>query len=126
MRNLPDYKEINIKLEGKNLDKELAYRRHIKELRRSQRITIRQRAKELGIDATEVLAWEDGYSCCPHEEYEDMLGGVPMPKLIFKQCKKCGKVDENSMEKVSETNLEKTYEIMQRIMVKGKEDLDKK
>jgi hypothetical protein len=115
-----------MKLYGKELDDELAKRRQTREERRKQRLTAREWASKNGTRAINVLEWESGYDICPHEEYEDMLIGVPMPKFIFKQCKKCGKVEEDSMEKVSETNLEKTYEIMQRIMAKGKEDLDRK
>ena len=115
-----------MKLYGKELDAELAKRKQEQEDRRSQRISIREAAKIKNLRPSEYLAWAYGYDICPHEKYEDMLGGVPMPKLIFKQCKKCGKVDEKSMEKVTDKNLKKTYKIMQKIMSKGKEDLSKK
>ena len=115
-----------MKLHGKELDAELAKRKQEQEDRRSQRISIREAAKIKNLRPSEYLDWEQGHNICPHEKYEDMLGGVPIPKLIFKKCKKCGKIDEKSMEKVTDKNLKKTYKIMQKIMSNGKEDFCKK
>lgn len=114
-----------MKLHGKELDDELAKRKQEQDDRRARRISIREAAKIKNLSPSEYLAWEYGYDICPHEKYEDMLGGVPIPKFIFKRCKKCGKVDEKSMEKVTD-KIEKAHKIMQKIMSKGKEDLSKK
>lgn len=108
-----------MKLYGKELDAELAKRKQEQEVRRSKRISIRDAAKIKNLRPSEYLAWIYGYDICPHEKYEDMLGGVPIPKFIFKRCKKCGKIDEKSMEKVTD-KIEKAYKIMQKIMSKEK------
>jgi len=119
-----------MKLYGKELDDELAKRHQAREERRSQRLTIRNAAKLRGINAVDLLAWERGEDLCPHEEYEDQVGGFPIPKIIFKVCKKCGKIDENASEKVVENNLERAYQVFKRnaseFVKKEKEDLEKK
>ena len=105
-----------MKLHGKALDIELAKRKSARDERRDQRLTLRDAAKQRNIKVTELLAYESGQDVCPHEKWEDMLGGVPIPKLIFRRCKKCGKIDKKSVEKVTDKNLKKTYKIFQKIM----------
>ena len=107
-----------MKLYGKELDDELAKRKQAKEERLAQRLTIHKAAKAKGIKPTELLAYEGGHDCCPHLEYEDMTGGFPFPKVIFKRCKKCGKVNENTMEKLSDDNMERAYKVYERIYKK--------
>lgn len=129
-KRLPDYVDTSRKLSGKKLDEELKYRRKIKDQRISKRIGIREMAKTLGICPTKVLSWEYGYDCCDHKEYKDQVGGFPIPKLLFKVCKRCGMVKENTAEKVGENNLERAYKVckesMEKIVKKEKEELEKK
>lgn len=108
-----------MKLYGKKLDVELAKRKHARENRRNQGLTLRNAAKQQNIDILELMEYEYGYFCCPHKKWEYMLAGIPIPKFIFKRCIKCGKVDEKSMEEVYEKNLEKVYKIFKRIMDKN-------
>lgn len=101
------------KLYGKELEKELAARNEAKEKRRLNRITLREAAKanDMGLTTNEYIAWESGQDVCPHEEYEDMSAGVPIPKMIFKMCKKCHEVQEGSLEKVTEEHAERLHNI---------------
>ena len=108
-----------MKLYGKELDKELAFRRQSKEARRGQRLTIHEAAKKRDMKPSELLAYEAGYDVCPHEKWEDSLGGIPA-KFIFKQCKKCHKVDENSMSKIKEDNIDRAWRTLRRIAKKLK------
>ena len=109
------------KLHGKDLDNQLAIRAKAKEDRRKKKMTIREAAKANNMKASEYLEWEYGYDICPHKKWEDNLGGFPFPKVIFKQCKKCGMVNEKSMEKVMEKNLKRTYRTFKRIVKKRTE-----
>jgi hypothetical protein len=104
-----------MKLYGKELDDELAKRKQSRQERIGNRITIHKAAKLKGIKPTELLAYEGGHDVCPHLEYEDMTAGFPFPKVIFKRCKKCGEVDENTTEKLSEDNMERAYEVYKKI-----------
>ena len=109
-----------MKLYGKELDDEIAKRKLVREERLNKRLTLRNAAKERNISASELVAYESGHDICDHEEWEDQAGGFPMPKLIFKVCKKCGKVDETTTEKVSDANMERVYEIYKRLYPKEK------
>lgn len=107
-----------MKLYGKELDDELARREKSRQDRIAQRVTLREAAKKYGISCTEILAYEAGHDVCPHEEWEDNAGGFPIPKILFKQCKKCGKIDSDSTEKVDESNFNRVYEIYRRLYPK--------
>lgn len=109
-----------MKLYGKKLNAELAKRKKSKEERRAQGLSIRIAAKQRGISVTELLAFEYGYDCCPHKEWKDQVVGFPMPKLIFKACKKCGKPDEATMEKVADKNMDRVYSVYKKIYGKNK------
>jgi len=111
-----------MKLYGKDLDRELAKRKESKEERRKQRLTVHKAAKLKGVKPTDILAYEYGYDVCPHEEYRDEVAGFPMPKLIFKVCKKCGKVDETTIERVSEENEERVFKVIQEVAKKFQKD----
>ena len=102
-------------LYGKELDAELEKRKAEKEERRKQRITLRNAARQKGVDVSELLAYENGYDVCPHEEWKDSVGGFPIPKLIFKTCKKCGKINEKIVEKVNDSNLKRVYNVYKEI-----------
>ncbi len=118
-----------MKLYGKELDDELAKREQARQERTAQRLTLRKAAKVKGVKATDIVAYEGGWDICPHLEYEDMTAGFPFPKVIFKRCKKCGKVDENTMEKLSDDNMNRAYEVYKKIYPeksKENEDLEKK
>ncbi len=56
-----------MKLYGKELDDELAKRRQSQDERRNQRISIREAAKQRGLNASELLAYEYGYDVCTHD-----------------------------------------------------------
>jgi len=111
-----------VKLYGKELDDELARRRQARDERIGNRISFRDAAKAKGIKPSEFLALEYGYDVCPHEEWKDSVGGFPVPLLIFKVCKKCGKVDENTAEKVNDTNMERVYNVYREIYPDKPED----
>jgi len=115
MKRLPDYVASTVKLSGKELDDEIVYRRSVKEQRIAQRIGTHKKAKELGIKPTEVLAYEYGYDICPHDSYKKHLLGFPVPKAIFEQCEKCGIPKENSLEKITDKNIEESYRIFKEI-----------
>lgn len=121
MRELPDYVASTIKLSGKKLDKELKYRKTVKENRITQRKGFRQIAKELGIKPTEVLAYEYGYDCCGHSKTKKNILGFPLPKAIYEHCVKCGMPIEGSLEKVNDENIKETYRIFKKIMGKSKQ-----
>ena len=50
---------------------------------------IRQAAKDRGILASELVAWEHGQDICPHEKFEKVIGGVHKPFLVLEVCVKC-------------------------------------
>lgn len=104
-----------MKLNGKVLDAELAIRKQAKEERRNKRLTLREAAKQKGISVTDMIAYENGQDVCPHKKWEDQAVGFPLPKLIFKVCKKCGKINEATTEKVCDKNLKRVYNIYKRI-----------
>ena len=81
-----------MKLYGKELDKELAKRKQIKEQRRDNKITLREaaRSNSLGLTPSEYLEFENGSDVCSHEEYEKSIGGIHPPFLLMEICKKCG------------------------------------
>jgi len=98
------------KLYGKELDDELAKRKQFKEERIEKRITLRQAANtHPNMKPSEYIEWEAGHDICPHEEWQDVIGGVPFPKFILKSCKKCGFVDMKSTEKINEKNMERSF-----------------
>ena len=104
-----------MKLYGKDLDDELAKRKTSKNARRDQGLTIRNAAKQKNISPSEFLAYEYGYDICPHEEWEDSVGGMPIPKFIMKRCKKCGKVAGRSIKKVDDSNMQRVYDVCKKL-----------
>ena len=116
-----------MKLYGKELDDELEKRKKVREERMSRRSTLRNEARSRGIDPSEIIAYEKGEDICPHEEWHDIVGGFPIPKFILKACKKCGKIDNDSMEKVSNKNMERVYKAYNEMAENiAKEELGKK
>ena len=111
-----------MKLYGKELDDELAKRKRAREERRNSKIGMRQAAKDMGVSVTEFLAIERGENICSHEEWKDNADFHF--RFIFKTCKKCGKVDEKSSEKITDANMDRAYKIFKDL--KEKEDLGKK
>jgi len=96
------------------LDAALAYRNEVKERRRSQRIGVHAKAKELGIKPTEVLAYEYGYDLCKHTNAEKQLLGFPKPLAIFQRCVKCGMPIEGTTEKITDKNIKESYRIFKK------------
>ena len=115
-----------MKLYGKELDEELARRKQAKEERRSQRLTLRTAALARDIFPSEIVAYENGEDVCPHEKYIDQVGGFPVPVFIMRTCEKCHKMLEGSMEKVSDLNTERVYDVCKRSMEKLSEGLSDK
>jgi hypothetical protein len=109
-------------LYGKELDDELIKRKQAKNERIAQRISLRDEARRKNISVTELLDYEYGCNACPHEEYKDQVGGFPIPQLVFKVCKKCGKVNPKTTEKVNDTNLDRVYDVLKECMSQ-KEDV---
>lgn len=110
------YKKLDKKLYGKELDAELSWRHQCKEQRQNDKLSFKDMAKKYHIKASDVLAWEYGYDCCPHEEIIDTIGGFPMPKFLVKQCKKCGKIQENTTEVINDKNRKKALKIYKSLM----------
>ena len=100
-----------MKLYGKELDEEMAKRKLEKDSRMAQKISLRDWAKQKNISITDLLDREYGCDICPHEEYKDQVGGFPIPKLLFKICKKCGHVNPKTTEKVNDANLDRVYSV---------------
>lgn len=97
------------KLQGKDLDNELAKRAQVRKNRLFHRISLKEASLNNNMNLNEYMEYEFGYDICPHKKYEDSIGGMPFPKLILKRCKKCGMVDCKSIEKVSEKNIVRTF-----------------
>jgi len=119
MRKYMDYIEISKKLYGKELEDELTYRRQVRKLRITQRIGVEKRARQCNITGTDVLAWEYGYACCPHEEWEDSSDFHF--RFVFQTCKKCRMVKNESMEKVNDSNVDRAFEIYKKVVSKTSE-----
>ena len=117
-----------MKLYGKELDNELAKRKKVKDARIAERITCLNAARSKGIDVAELLAYESGYDCCPHIEWKDSSDFHF--RFIFKVCKKCGMVKNDSTEKVEDGNMERAFEVYKevssKIVEKDKSDLVEK
>ena len=105
-----------MKLYGKELDDELAKRKQAREERRSQKLKLRDAAKAQGIDASELAAFENGYDLCPHLEFEDSTDFHF--KFMFMVCKKCGMTKPESMEKVTDANINRAYDVFKRVAAK--------
>jgi len=110
MKRLPDYVKSKKVLTGKKLDDELKYREKVIELRRSKRISVHKKAKELGISVSDVLDYEYGYDICPHKKYKKIIAGVHPPFFIVKRCEKCGKIETaEKFEKASEKDQDEVF-----------------
>jgi GNAT superfamily N-acetyltransferase len=112
---------MGMKLYGKELDDELAKRKQAKENRILLRMTMKDYAEKKGISVIDLLAYERGENICSHEEYTD-VADFHM-RFVFKICKKCGKIIEESIERLEESNLDRIYNVYKEI--KENKDLDK-
>jgi len=102
------------KLSGKTLTDELRYRKSMRELRRDNRIGLREFAKQNDISIEHVTAYENGYDVCPHQKYKYSLGGIPF-KFIYKTCIKCGFLDMKTFKKIEEKDCKKAFRAWKRI-----------
>ena len=106
-----------MKLYGKELDNELAKRKKAKDARIAERITCHNAARSKGIDVAELLSYEYGYDCCPHEEWEDSSDFHF--RVIFRVCKKCGMVKQDSAEKVKDnSSMERAFGVYKEVTSK--------
>ena len=112
-----------MKLYGKELDDELAKRRQDQDIRRAQKLTIRKAAEQRGISPSNLIAYERGDDICPHEEWTDQVGGFPTPLFISKVCTKCGKLLEDSMERVGDKNRDRVAAVFKMSMEKLSEGI---
>jgi hypothetical protein len=78
------------KLYGEELEKELQKRRVQKDIRRDQRKSFKDRAKELGLSPSEYLDWEQGKDVCPHKKYVKYTSAIHKPLLLVETCADCG------------------------------------
>ena len=113
----------NMKLFGKELDDELAKRKKLKDARIAERITSHNAARSKGMDILEFMTWENGYDCCSHEEWKDTSDFHF--KFIFKVCKKCGMVKQDSTERVEDDNMERAFGVYKEVVASKISEKDK-
>jgi hypothetical protein len=99
----------DMKLSGQELDKELAFRRLSQKARRDQKLSLHEAAKRRNMSPTELSKWERGEDCCGHKEWKDDADFHF--RFVFRVCKKCGMVDDKSMEKVNDANIQRVYNV---------------